>query len=104
MEILTLLVSLILFIVPIFDWTASVILHRASKLADHENIALHERAKIAIILAVVTSLNAILASFRLFDLHVPPEGAVLILSASLILVSVPNLYWLSLYYRNRLRK
>src|SRR5215217_5287866 len=101
---ITFIIALMLFIIPVFDWTASFILHRASKLASHENIALRERSRIAVVLAIVTSLNAILASFRLFDLHVPPEGAVFILSISLLLVSVPNLYWLSLYYRNKLRK
>lgn len=56
------------------------------------------------VLAVASSLNGVLATFRLLDIHPGNLVALLILSASLLLVSVPNMYWLRLYLGNRFRK
>lgn len=97
-------VAIFLLFAPLSDWTATYILFRASKKVEHESIALMERAKIATILAIVTTLNSILAMNRLFNWHLPEVVVLSILSTALVLVSVPNLYWLSLYLRNRFRK
>lgn len=98
----TFVVAIILLILLIADWTATTILFRASR--GRNNIALTERARMAAALAIAASLNAALAVNRLLELHFGTFNVLLILSISLILGSVPNLYWLSLYFRNRLHK
>jgi len=96
-------VALVLLILPVIDWTAVHIIREAAKQAPN-NIAIKERMFTAGVLALASSLNGFLALIRLFDLHPGSQVAILILSASLILGSLPNMYWLSLYYRNSLRK
>lgn len=97
-------VTLLLLLLPVIDWTATIILHRATSRAPHENIALKERAKMAAVLATATTINGFLSFNRLADLNIESHLATVLLSISLILISVPNIYWLSLYLRNRLRK
>jgi len=103
-ELFTFIVALILVVLPVVDWTASIILYRASAKVNHTNIALKERGQMAGVLATASTLGGVLALFRLFELHPPNIIALFILSGALILSSVPNLYWLSLYFGNRLRK
>lgn len=102
METFTFIVSIILVLLPISDWTATFILRSAAKKSN--SVALKERRNVAGILALAVSLNAILATIRLTEIHIDGIWAVMILSASLLLISVPNLYWLSLFLRNRLHK
>jgi len=103
LEVFTFFVALVLLILPVIDWTAVHIIREAAKQAPN-NIAIKERMFTAGVLALASSLNGFLALIRLFDLHPGSQVAILILSASLILGSLPNMYWLSLYYRNSLRK
>ena len=103
-EAFTFVVAILLIILFIADWSASYILHRLARQSPVNNIAIKERASMATILALSSSINVILATTRLFELKIGGFSALVLLSISLILGSVPNLYWLSLYYRNRLRK
>jgi hypothetical protein len=103
LEVFTFIVALILLVLPIVDWTAVHVIRQAAKQAPN-NIAIKERLFTAGVLALASSLNGFLAMIRLLDLHPGSQVAILILSASLILGSLPNIYWLSLYYRNSLRK
>jgi putative Mn2+ efflux pump MntP len=100
-NIFTSVVAVILILLPISDWTATFILQNAAK--KNNNIALKERRNVAAILAIAVSLNAVLGAVRVTESHIHPFLAILILSTSLILVSVPNLYWLSLFIRDKLR-
>lgn len=102
MDIFVSIVAFILLALPIIDWTASIILHRASSTT--HNIALKERARMATVLAIATTLNGVIALNRIAQLHFDSFIIIVILSVSLILVSVPNMYWLSLYLRSRFRK
>jgi hypothetical protein len=104
LEVFTFIVAAILLLLPVIDWGVSYILFRASKKLNHSNLALKERGQMAGVLATASTLNAILAFIRLGELHIEPVYPILILSISLILGSVPNIYWLFLYTSNRLRK
>lgn len=104
METFTFIVSVILIILLVVDWTATTILFRASRKAKIDNIALRERAKMAGTLAIASTINAIFAINRLLELEITTPIILIALSMSLILGSVPNMYWLSLYLRNRLHK
>lgn len=103
-EIYLFVVLILLILLPVFDWIATFILHRASSYASPENIALKERAKMAAVLATATTINGFLSVNRIAQLNVENHLAIVLLTISLILISVPNMYWLSLYFRNRLRK
>lgn len=97
-------VSVILLVLPLADWTATIILHRASKKVQTPNLALKERTRMALVLALASTLNGFLASVVIFQLRPGAELFTVILAISLILGSVPNLYWLFLYYSNRFKK
>jgi len=104
LELITFVLAIILLVLPAVDWGVSYILYRASRKLKHSNLALKERGQMAGVLATASTLNAILALIRLGSLHIEPIYPILILGASLILGSVPNIYWLILYSENRLRK
>lgn len=87
---------------PISDWTAATILRRAARRSDVRYVALTERSRIAIVLAIATTLNGAIAAATLLGLELSPTALILLLSTSFLLAGVPNLYWLALYYRNRL--
>jgi uncharacterized membrane protein len=97
-------VAIILLLLPIVDWTATYILHKASKQASIRNIALKERSRMAMVLATATTLNGFIALNRLTPLNINNLLIIVVLSISLILVSVPNLYWLWLYYQSKFHK
>lgn len=107
LEIFTFIVAIVLLLLPISDWTATYILRKATKRAHalhKDNIALKERATIARVLAIVSTINGIFALIRLTSITPGPIIVTILLTLSFILSSVPNLYWLWLYYRNRLHK
>lgn len=106
MEVILNVVAAILLVLPIFDWTAVYILRKTRLAVETDgkpHIALRERSLMAKILATAVSLNASLAVIRIWHPDIPSWLPIAILSISLILVSIPNLYWLSLYIRNRFR-
>lgn len=100
-EFLITVVALFLLIVPPIDWTVFYFLQKAYRKTNGKGIALKERAVVAGILACATTINAALAAFRLLGIRVPPEVGITLLLASLVLVSLPNLYWAISYYRLR---
>lgn len=104
MELLTFIIALVLICLPFFDWTASIILHRAAKKAGDKGIAVHERARMATVLAIATSINGLLGVNRVFVLGLAQPVTLILLSIALILISVPNIYWLILYRRHRIKK
>lgn len=100
------IVAAILLVLPIFDWTAVYILRKTRISAEQDgkpHIALRERSLMAKVLATAVSLNAALAIIRIWHPSLPPWIPILILCVSLVLVSVPNLYWLSLYASNKFK-
>lgn len=104
MELFTFIVALLLLGSPFVDWTATYILYRAykkGKTSGHNTIALSERATMAAVLSLASTANSILAVNRIFELHINNFLAVGVLAFSLLLVSVPNTYWLWLYLKNR---
>ena len=102
-DIFTFVLAIVLLVLFVTDWIATYVLRRVYLEAPTKNIALRERAYMALVLTLASTINAGLAVSRLFEIRL--GGTVLIfLSISLILGSVPNLYWLYLYYSNRLRK
>ena len=103
LEIFTFVVALLLFVLPIVDWTAAYLLYRAYKQSNN-NLAIKERGRMAGVLAIATTLNGVLATFRLLEVHPSSAFVLLILSVSLLLVSIPDMYWLYLYFGNRFRK
>lgn len=107
MDTLITFVALILLVLPFFDWTAVYILRKTRQTAEQDgrkHIALRERSVMAKVLATAVSMNAVLAIIRIFHPDIPGWMPLIILSISLILVSIPNLYWLSLYVRNKFGK
>lgn len=104
MQVFLFFVALILLILPVIDWTASLILYRASKKINHKNIALKERGQMAGVLATASTLSGLIAANRMFHLNIDSIIIIILLSISLILASIPNMYWLTLYLRSRLRK
>lgn len=107
LEVFTFIVAVLLLILPVSDWTASYILGKAARLAHathRDNVALKERATIAKILALASTINGSIALFRLTSFNPGPVIITFLLSATFILSSIPNLYWLWLYYQNKLHK
>lgn len=98
-------VALVLVLLPFVDWTAVYLLWRAIKGAGNKaGIALKERFTVALMLAIVVSLNAIIGWAVLADVTLPPGVGLTILATSLIMVSAPNLYWLYLYSWDKFKK
>lgn len=104
LETFTFIIALILIVLPIIDWYVAIKLYRVYKKYGSDNAALKERGIVAGILATASTLSASLAFVRLLDLHPGTPVTLGILSAILLLIGVPNLYWLLLYSRNQLRK
>lgn len=102
-DIYLLIVSIILIAAPILDWTAFAILHRASSQKNNGAIALRERSRMALVLSVGNSISGLLAIIRLAAITLGPLFVVL-LGISLVLSSVPNAYWLYLYFSKRMKK
>ncbi len=96
-------VSIILLAAPFIDWTATLILRRASDEAGPEKIAILERSRMALVLAMASTINGFLAYCRLANITLG-SIFVILLGISLILSSVPNLYWLTLYLRKRFNR
>lgn len=93
---------------PIADWSAFYILRKVYKSSDAPSIAVRERYFVATVLAIVTTINAILGANAIEtritgNPILPPGIPLIILSFSLILVSLPNMYWLWLYFTKRLK-
>lgn len=102
-EVFSTLVAITLIILPIASWTATYILRKIYKKSQPYQIAIKERYMVAIILALVTTINAELAINRLTGNQANNTVMLALLAISLILVSVPNIYWLWLYATNRFR-
>ncbi len=86
---------LLLVIVPIFPAVASVILVRHWHT---DSPSLRERTVLAIRDWLVASIAAFLALAR-FDILEPPDGwALPLLAISLLLVGLPSVYWLWLFW------
>lgn len=97
-------VAIVLLFLPIVDWTAVWLLRKAVQYTKVPGIALKERLTVAIFLAITVTLNAIIGAAVVFDITLPTGMGLAILAVSLIMVSVPNLYWLYLYSWNKFKK
>ena len=102
-DVYTFVVAIVLLVLLVADWIATTILFRASRQAG-DNPALTERARMAGFLAIASTINGVLAVNRLLELHLLGFAALVLITISLILGSIPNMYWLSLYVRNKLHK
>ena len=89
----------ILIGLAVADWIAAVILVRGALRTRW--VALQERAGTAVILAVLASGIAVLAVSRVTGLSLPAPVPQVILSAVLVLLSLPSLLWLIAYLRGR---
>ena len=91
----------VLLIAPVVDWIAVAILgyrsHRYPTIR-----TLRERAIAAIVLSLAATGIAYLAANRLHLVTVPNPTALGLLAGALVLVSVPNAYWLVLFASGRL--
>jgi hypothetical protein len=86
-------VALLLFLLPVPGWVATIILVTAARRRPAIT-SLSERATMAVLLSGAASAVAFLASARLAGRPIPPDTAALILIATCIAVSAPQLYWL----------
>lgn len=103
METITIFISLFLMIVVIFDLTASFLLIKGATETDYSITALNERAFVAANQGAAALLLAILGANRIFDWHLPEVVVLLILSAALMIGSLPSMVWLFLYFTGRFR-
>lgn len=102
-DIYLFIVSVILIAAPIIDWSATYVLHKASRKATTRSFALEERSRVAFILALSNTISGFLAACRLLAIVLGPTFIIL-LGISLTLSSVPNAYWLYSYLRNKFRR
>lgn len=94
-------IAAVLFVLPIADWVAAVILLAS---AHNQHIAsLTERSRTAVILAVCASIVAVFAWARLAGTRLNTDVAVLGLVVVMIGISVPALNWLRLLIRGGFR-
>lgn len=92
--------AVILVLLPVVDWATALMLLAAA----HRNpgiTALSERAHTALLLALSATLAGTLGLVRLGEVYIPNDVAILLLGISLVLVSLPALYWLVLYLTGR---
>ena len=96
------LLVVLLVVLPPIDWVVALILTNVSH--RHPNIlTLRERAIAAIVCAIVASIAGALAWARLGLWAITGEDALTLIAVSLVLVSVPNVYWLALLLARRFR-
>lgn len=91
----------LLVVVPAFPGLAAIILVRHWHGTDSPS--LHERTLLAVRDWAVASIAAILALARMGFLSLPDGVPILMLAIAMLLVSLPSLYWLSLYWRGKFR-
>lgn len=90
----------LLVILPPIDWLAVVFLGHASR-RHPQILVLKERTVASVVTAIVASIAGLLAWARLGFLSIRGEDALFILAATLVLASVPSLYWLTLLATGR---
>lgn len=93
------MLSVLLIALLIVDWAAVVILVRAAR-QTHE-ASLKERASGALILTIGASCGAVLALNYLDVIDVPRDAIGLLFVLPFILLSVPQMVWLAMYWRGK---
>lgn len=92
--------AVLLVLLPAVDWMTALILISAAR--RHPGItALTERAHTALLLALSATLAGVLGLVRLGEVVLSNDLAIVLLGLSLVLVSLPALYWLVLYLTGR---
>ena len=95
------LAVLLILLIP-FNWFVALLLAYISRKYPHI-LSLKERAVAAVICAIVATLAGVLAWSRLGVIDVSGSLALVLIATGLILVSVPQLYWLFLLVTGRWR-
>ncbi len=90
--------ALVLFLAPLADWTAAVILLLVAR-QKPSNAAVTERATMQVILAFAATFAAVLGWAALTRITVGRDVALLSLTAALMLISVPAVIWLVMLIR-----
>jgi hypothetical protein len=96
---------LILFFIaaPVFELGVSILLFRAMRRGSGDNPALLERFLGSLALFISGTLVSALSLNRLFDLQVPNDTAILLLTGSLGLINVPAFIWLYMYFTGKFK-
>lgn len=89
-----------LVVLPVFPLAAAWILSRHYR---ENSPSLRERAVLAIRDWVVSSIAAVLALSRLEVIELPPGSPIPMLIVAMMLVSLPSVWWLFLYFRGAFR-
>jgi hypothetical protein len=96
------LLIIALVLLPPFDWAVALILGWLT-VRYPDILTLKERAITAWIIAIVSTVAALLAWARLGNVTIANDAAILLLAIALILVSVPSVFWLMLLLTGRFR-
>lgn len=94
----------LLVILPPIDWVVAILLLTLWRMARPASVALRERAVAAAILSLIASIAGVLAWSEIANVDIDGQAAILGLAAALVLVSLPNLYWLGLLVTGRFRE
>lgn len=93
------MLSALLILLAIADWTATVVLVRGALRLKY--VALQERAGVAVMLSLMALGLACLGAARLLHAAVSPDVTTGIIIAVFLGISVPQLVWLVAYLRGR---
>ena len=94
-------ISWLLIFLALADWGASVILVRAALAI--RGAALEERATTAVVLTIGATAASVLAIANLTGQRFPDAFVLLLLTAALVALSVPQLVWSGAYLMGRFR-
>ena len=95
------LALLLILLVP-FDWLVAGLLLYIARL--HPSLlALRERAVASVVCAIAATIAGVLGWARLGVVTIPSGAGIYLITAVLILVSLPSLYWLFLLATGRWR-
>lgn len=89
-----------LVVLPVFPLAAAGLLGRHYR---ENSTSLRERAVLAVRDWIVSSIAAVLALSRLEIIELPTGSAVPMLIVAMLLVSLPSVWWLFLYFRGAFR-
>jgi hypothetical protein len=92
-------IALTLVILPVFDWSAVLILTRV--IGRFPNIrTLRERRRVALAIAFVTTIFAFLGFARLGHLDITGEIAAILIFVAIVTMSLVNLAFVVRYWRS----
>lgn len=93
------LLAVILVILAVFGWIATVILLRGARRTGW--MALRERAAVSVLLTVFRTVLATFAVLHLVDADAPPAAVGVFVVLLFLAIALPDLWWLYAYLRGR---